>query len=262
MAGNDWRTLASKVASLEPNVPFEAKIAAAGLDPARDLRHGYWAGINFAGSRLAGFDFSGSDLSGCSFAGAFIAEARFACAILSRTGEAPTDLILASDYEKFVSSYRLSPRHPRDRSHLPIGATYFVSPGKVRVYGRFLIAVVDDDANISRVLAESFNGQKYDVNEYSDGASALGGFEEDPPDLVISNIKMPRMDGMEMLRRMRQSSDVPFIFLTSKVEEIDELFGLKMGADDYIAKPFSVRLVLERVKAVLRRSYGRDASSA
>ena len=74
-----------------------------------------------------------------------------------------------------------------------------------------------------------------------------------PPDLAIFDIKMPRMDGMELLRRLRQKSDLPVIFLTSKDEEIDELFGLKMGADDFIRKPFSQRLLVERVKAVLRR---------
>ena len=79
-----------------------------------------------------------------------------------------------------------------------------------------------------------------------------------PPDLAILDIKMPRMDGMETLRRLRQKSDVPVIFLTSKDEEIDELFGLKMGADDFIRKPFSQRLLVERVKAVLRRSGGKD----
>src|SRR5215831_971599 len=78
-----------------------------------------------------------------------------------------------------------------------------------------------------------------------------------PPDLAILDIKMPRMDGMELLRRLRQKSDIPVIFLTSKRDEIDELFGLKMGADDFIKKPFSRRLLVERSKAVLRRSSGR-----
>src|SRR6201998_557682 len=86
-----------------------------------------------------------------------------------------------------------------------------------------------------------------------DGSSALDGFKLSPPDLAILDIKMPRMDGMETLRRLRQTSDVPVIFLTSKNEKIDELFGLKMGADDFIRKPFSQRLLVEHVKAVLRR---------
>jgi two-component system, OmpR family, response regulator ChvI len=83
---------------------------------------------------------------------------------------------------------------------------------------------------------------------YTDGGSALEGFKSSPPDLAILDIKMPRMDGMEMLRRLRQKSDMPVIFLTSKDEEIDELFGLKMGADDFIRKPFSQRLLVEHVK--------------
>jgi two-component system response regulator ChvI len=94
-----------------------------------------------------------------------------------------------------------------------------------------------------------------------DGASALDGLRTNPPDLAIFDIKMPRMDGMELLRRLRQKSDLPVIFLTSKDEEIDELFGLKMGADDFIRKPFSQRLLVERVKAVLRRANTKEAPS-
>src|SRR5437764_2761235 len=86
----------------------------------------------------------------------------------------------------------------------------------------------------------------YRIMTYTDGASALDGFKTSPPDLAILDIKMPRMDGMETLRRLRQKSDMPVIFLTSKDEEIDELFGLKMGADDFIRKPFSQRLLVER----------------
>jgi two-component system response regulator ChvI len=82
------------------------------------------------------------------------------------------------------------------------------------------------------------------------------------PDLAILDIKMPRMDGMEMLRRLRQRTDLPVIFLTSKDDEIDEVFGLKMGADDFIKKPFSQRLLVERVKAVLRRFQPKDAAAA
>src|SRR5512144_2367662 len=96
----------------------------------------------------------------------------------------------------------------------------------------------------------------------TDGASSLAVFQTSPPDLANLDINMPPMDGMETLRRLRQKSDMPVIFLTSKDEEIDELFGLKMGADDYIAKPFSQRLVVERVKAVLRRFSPKDAQSA
>ena len=101
----------------------------------------------------------------------------------------------------------------------------------------------------------------YKIQTYNDGASALDGLADDPPDLAILDIKMPRMDGMELLRRLRQNSELPVIFLTSKDEEIDELFGLKMGADDFIRKPFSQRLLLERVKAVLRRAQPREAAA-
>src|SRR5438045_4712005 len=96
----------------------------------------------------------------------------------------------------------------------------------------------------------------------TDRASALDRFRTSQPDLAILDIKMPRMDGMETLRRLRQKSDLPVIFLTSKDEEIDELFGLKMGADDFITKPFSQRLLVERVKAVLRRASNREAAAA
>jgi two-component system, OmpR family, response regulator ChvI len=116
-----------------------------------------------------------------------------------------------------------------------------------------IIALVDDDRNILTSVSIALEAEGYRIMTYSDGASALEGFESSPPDLAILDIKMPRMDGMEMMRRLRQKSDVPVIFLTSKDEEIDELFGLKMGADDFIRKPFSQRLLVEHVKAVLRR---------
>jgi len=115
------------------------------------------------------------------------------------------------------------------------------------------IALVDDERNILTSLRMALEAEGYKVRTYNDGVSALEALSEDPADLGIFDIKMPRMDGMELLRRVRQQSDMPVIFLTSKDEEIDELFGLKMGADDYVAKPFSQRLVVERVKAVLRR---------
>ncbi len=123
------------------------------------------------------------------------------------------------------------------------------------------IALVDDERNILTSLRMALEAEGYKVRTYSDGASALEALTEDPADLGIFDIKMPRMDGMELLRRVRQQSDMPVIFLTSKDEEIDELFGLKMGADDYIAKPFSQRLVVERVKAVLRRFQPKDGQA-
>ena len=116
------------------------------------------------------------------------------------------------------------------------------------------IALVDDDRNILTSVSIALENEGYRIQTYTDGATALDGLKTNPPDLAIFDIKMPRMDGMELLRRLRQKSDLPVIFLTSKDEEIDELFGLKMGADDFIRKPFSQRLLVERVKAVLRRA--------
>jgi two-component system, OmpR family, response regulator ChvI len=123
------------------------------------------------------------------------------------------------------------------------------------------IALVDDERNILTSLRMALEAEGYKVRTYNDGVSALEALAEDPADLGIFDIKMPRMDGMELLRRVRQRSDMPVIFLTSKDEEIDELFGLKMGADDFIRKPFSQRLLVERVKAVLRRGQPKDATA-
>ena len=120
------------------------------------------------------------------------------------------------------------------------------------------IALVDDDRNILTSVSIALEAEGYKVETYTDGASALDGLLARPPQLAIFDIKMPRMDGMELLRRLRQKSDIPVIFLTSKDEEIDELFGLKMGADDLITKPFSQRLLVERVKAILRRASARE----
>ena len=122
------------------------------------------------------------------------------------------------------------------------------------------IALVDDDRNILASVSIALESEGYRVQTYTDGASALDGFQQAQPDLAILDIKMPRMDGMELLRRLRQRTDLPVIFLTSKDDEIDELFGLKMGADDFIKKPFSQRLLVERVKAVLRRFQPRDGA--
>jgi two-component system response regulator ChvI len=115
------------------------------------------------------------------------------------------------------------------------------------------IALVDDDRNILTSVSMVLEAEGYDVETFTDGASALSALTLAPPDLAILDIKMPRMDGMELLRRLRLKSDVPVIFLTSKDEEIDEVIGLRMGADDYVRKPFSQRLLVERIRAVLRR---------
>jgi two-component system response regulator ChvI len=122
------------------------------------------------------------------------------------------------------------------------------------------IALVDDDHNILTSISVGLEAEGYRIMTYTDGASALDGFKVSPPDLAILDIKMPRMDGMETLRHLRQRSDIPVIFLTSKEDEIDELFGLKMGADDFIRKPFSQRLLAERVKVLLRRSSPKDGA--
>jgi two-component system, OmpR family, response regulator ChvI len=123
------------------------------------------------------------------------------------------------------------------------------------------IVLVDDERNILTSLCLALEAEGYKVRIYNDGVEALAGLTEEPADLGVFDIKMPRMDGMELLRRVRQMSDMPVIFLTSKDEEIDELFGLKMGADDYISKPFSQRLVVERVKAILRRFQPKDQAN-
>ena len=122
------------------------------------------------------------------------------------------------------------------------------------------IALVDDDKNILASVTMLLEQEGYHVRSYTDGASALTALTANPPDLAVLDIKMPRMDGMELLRRLRQSMEIPVIFLTSKDEEIDELMGLNAGADDYIRKPFSQRLLLERVKAILRRAEGRKGT--
>ncbi len=116
------------------------------------------------------------------------------------------------------------------------------------------ITLVDDDENIVASVSLALESHGHTVKAYYDGASGLAALESDPPDLAILDVKMPRMDGMEVLRRLRQTSDLPVIILTSKDEEIDEILGFNLGADDYMHKPFSQRLLLERVKAVLRRA--------
>jgi len=116
------------------------------------------------------------------------------------------------------------------------------------------ITLVDDDENIVASVSLALESHGHQVKACYDGASGLASLESDPPDLAILDVKMPRMDGMEVLRRLRQTSPLPVIMLTSKDEEIDEILGFNLGADDYIHKPFSQRLLLERVKAVLRRA--------
>ncbi len=118
------------------------------------------------------------------------------------------------------------------------------------------IALVDDDRNILTSVTMALEAEGFKVKTYTDGHEALKALSTAPVDLAVLDIKMPRMDGMELLRRIRESSALPVIFLTSKDDEIDEVLGLRMGADDYIKKPFSQRLLIERIRALLRR--GRD----
>lgn len=124
------------------------------------------------------------------------------------------------------------------------------------------IALVDDDQHIITSVSLMLDAEGFEVDTYSDGEQALIGLRRRPADLAILDIKMPRMDGMELLSKIRETSPLPVIFLTSKDDELDEALGLRMGADDYITKPFSQRLLLERVRAVLRRAEQTDQTSS
>ena len=115
------------------------------------------------------------------------------------------------------------------------------------------ICLIDDDQNILASLSLALKSEKFEVETFSDGISGLEALNNDDFDIAILDIKMPRIDGLEVLQRLRTGSDIPVIFLTSKDDEIDQLLGLKMGADDYITKPFSQKLLIERVKTILRR---------
>ncbi|WP_076401834.1 response regulator transcription factor [Insolitispirillum peregrinum] len=123
------------------------------------------------------------------------------------------------------------------------------------------IALVDDDRNITTSVSILLESEGFTVHIWHDGAEALRGLAETDVDLAILDIKMPRMDGMELLQNLRKTSDLPVIFLTSKDDEVDELLGLRMGADDYIKKPFSQRLLLERIRTLLRRVEARQAAA-
>ena len=116
-----------------------------------------------------------------------------------------------------------------------------------------VIALVDDDRNILTSVSIALQAEGFTTRVYSDGSTALKAFTDNPPDLGVFDIKMPGLDGMELLRRLREFSAIPVIFLTSKDDELDEALGLAMGADDYIAKPFSQRLLIARIRAILRR---------
>ena len=115
------------------------------------------------------------------------------------------------------------------------------------------IALADDDLNILTSVSMTLEAEGYDVSTYNDGLQALNAFMEDLPDMAVLDIKMSRMDGMDLLSRLRKRTDMPVIFLTSKDDEIEEVLGLRLGADDYVRKPFSQRLLLERIRTILRR---------
>ncbi|MEQ1688324.1 MAG: response regulator transcription factor [Sphingopyxis sp.] len=116
-----------------------------------------------------------------------------------------------------------------------------------------IIALVDDDRNILASVSIALQAEGFATRVYTDGVSALKALSDNPPDLAVFDIKMPQMDGLELLRRFREHSQIPVIFLTSKDDEVDEALGLETGADDYIAKPFSQRLLIARIRAILRR---------
>jgi two-component system response regulator ChvI len=124
------------------------------------------------------------------------------------------------------------------------------------------IALVDDDRNILTSVSIALQAEGFATRVYSDGETALKALTDNPPDLAVLDVKMPRMDGMELLRRLREKSSVPVIFLTSKDEELDEALGLALGADDYVKKPFSQRLLIARIRVILRRAEARAAPAA
>ena len=122
------------------------------------------------------------------------------------------------------------------------------------------IILVDDDSNILVSVSLALKAEGWEVETYPDGEKGLIALQRNSPDIAVLDIKMPRLDGMELLKQLRVSSDVPVIFLTSKDDELDEAIGLRMGADDYITKPFSQKLLIERIRAVLRRSSLKNSS--
>jgi len=117
------------------------------------------------------------------------------------------------------------------------------------------IALVDDDRNILTSISMALENEGFKVQTYIDAESALVGISRNPPDLAVIDIKMPRMDGEELLRRLRKKTTIPILFLTSKDEEVDELLGLKLGADDFIKKSggFSIKVLIERIRVQLRK---------
>lgn len=151
--------------------------------------------------------------------------------------------------------------HPPTTASPPPPSPAGAAPAGVQP-GVQTIALVDDDRNILTSVSMALEAEGFEVRTYTDGSEALRGLTQRPADLAVLDIKMPRMDGLELLQRLRQASHMPVIFLTSKDDEVDELMGLRMGADDYIKKPFSQRLLIERIRALLRReSLARDKTA-
>ncbi len=128
--------------------------------------------------------------------------------------------------------------------------------------GRRKILVVDDEPKLVRVVREYLEHDGYRVVSAGDGREALDRFRQERPDLVVLDLMLPELDGLEVCRRIRRDSGVPIIMLTARAEELDELIGLELGADDYVAKPFSPRTLLARVRSVLRRAVPVEGSEA
>ena len=116
------------------------------------------------------------------------------------------------------------------------------------------VFLIDDDVNILTSVSMLLETEGYKVRTFSDGESGLKAILENDPDIAVVDIKMPRLDGIELLKKLRKTSDMPVIFLTSKDTEIDELLGLKVGADDYITKPFSQKILVERIRILIKRT--------
>ena len=116
------------------------------------------------------------------------------------------------------------------------------------------IVLVDDDRNITTSVSMALESEGFIVKTFNDGEAGLQGIQEEKPNLAVLDVKMPRMDGLELLENIRKTNQtLPIIFLTSKDDEVDQVLGLRMGADDYITKPFSQRLLIERIRTLLRR---------
>jgi two-component system OmpR family response regulator len=136
-----------------------------------------------------------------------------------------------------------------------------MEPAQTRTMARRVL-IVDDDPHIREVLTFAFAKSGVATSEAGDGEEALALIGQNPPDLVVLDINMPRMDGLEVCRRLRASGDLPILFLSSRDDELDRVLGIELGADDYVVKPFSPREVVARAQAILRRSARETAAPA